>query len=673
MKLKQSSVYRRYLKYYSVMFILPVALLCLVIGLMINRIYVQELFLNHQETISRIGHTLDNSLGSIDVMSAHLGNSSFVSPTWLKRSPLNVMDAQKRLKELQGANPLLSDIVYWIKGDFVLSGNSGSSGEQWNRALLDSKDQLSLRYQLPRRSVNPTAELIFILNKWAIMEYVSDELDLKTELFEIWDSGKLIYSAGNAGDDNYEFGFSSGTRTNWLYRYQTPKEHILMSQRTVYLYMFSGLLLICSLGFLMVLRFSRLTYDPVEKIDSYVRTLYPSVSQQGRDEFEWMYHALSNLHDRGSELSERAGLMEDAYRTMKLMSLVRGEMQSESELERLVADINMVSGGGQLFVALIREVDGSPLHGLPESLTREGVDARIIPLPEAGCVALLMTESVAGEAQRMLESICRTFKLRIGVGNGYTQLIDASRSYMEAEAAFPYATEQRPVAHYSELERKSASYRYPGKEVNRLAGALQDRDEQLIRDSTDALCAQLRRQLLPISIVRCICYDVISNVIKLSIDLTNQQSFPTATELSGIPSIERLIDLMVRCVDDFVQTIQRDKHKNDYIYQQILDYVELHVFERDFSIGNMAHQLGFSQSHLSHVYKAKAGDNLITLVSDRRIARAQELLRGTELPLREIIEQIGYNDTSNFIRKFKQQTGKTPGEYKLEVSQNEQA
>lgn len=139
-----------------------------------------------------------------------------------------------------------------------------------------------------------------------------------------------------------------------------------------------------------------------------------------------------------------------------------------------------------------------------------------------------------------------------------------------------------------------------------------------------------------------------------------------------MPSVEQLMELMIRCVDDYVAILQRDKRKNDYIFAQILEYVDRHVYRADFSIGNMASELGFSQSYLSHLYKAKTGGNMIRLVSDRRIERAKALLRDTELPLREITLQIGYNDTSNFIRKFKQDTGITPGEYKAEAKKHDE-
>ncbi|MNC57066.1 DNA-binding transcriptional regulator AraC [compost metagenome] len=40
------------------------------------------------------------------------------------------------------------------------------------------------------------------------------------------------------------------------------------------------------------------------------------------------------------------------------------------------------------------------------------------------------------------------------------------------------------------------------------------------------------------------------------------------------------------------------------------------------------------------------------------------LLENTSAPLKEIIGQVGYLDAPNFIRKFKKETGLTPGQYR---------
>ena len=43
---------------------------------------------------------------------------------------------------------------------------------------------------------------------------------------------------------------------------------------------------------------------------------------------------------------------------------------------------------------------------------------------------------------------------------------------------------------------------------------------------------------------------------------------------------------------------------------------------------------------------------------------AEKLLSNTEMPITQIIEQIGYNNINNFYRRFKLLNGITPSAYR---------
>jgi two-component system response regulator YesN len=50
----------------------------------------------------------------------------------------------------------------------------------------------------------------------------------------------------------------------------------------------------------------------------------------------------------------------------------------------------------------------------------------------------------------------------------------------------------------------------------------------------------------------------------------------------------------------------------------------------------------------------------------------QRQLETTNDPLKDIIIRVGYVDTPNFIRKFKKETGYTPGQYRKLHNRNAQ-
>ena len=66
-------------------------------------------------------------------------------------------------------------------------------------------------------------------------------------------------------------------------------------------------------------------------------------------------------------------------------------------------------------------------------------------------------------------------------------------------------------------------------------------------------------------------------------------------------------------------------------------------------MGNMFHE--------SPAVKKRAGDSL-------RMERAKQLLLTTDLSLAAVSEAVGFNDYFYFMKKFKKETGITPGHFR---------
>ncbi|MBR3764044.1 MAG: AraC family transcriptional regulator [Clostridia bacterium] len=84
----------------------------------------------------------------------------------------------------------------------------------------------------------------------------------------------------------------------------------------------------------------------------------------------------------------------------------------------------------------------------------------------------------------------------------------------------------------------------------------------------------------------------------------------------------------------------------------------------NFSIQEVADALSLSGSYLSQYFKQQTGDTLTAHVAALRIRKACTLLETTAMPLQMISESVGYYNQNSFIRRFKQITGMTPGEYR---------
>jgi two-component system response regulator YesN len=69
-------------------------------------------------------------------------------------------------------------------------------------------------------------------------------------------------------------------------------------------------------------------------------------------------------------------------------------------------------------------------------------------------------------------------------------------------------------------------------------------------------------------------------------------------------------------------------------------------------------------NHFSEVFKRETGCTYIEFVTQERMKRAIEILKGTQAKIREVAYRVGYEDTKYFTQQFKKYTGQTPSEFR---------
>lgn len=85
------------------------------------------------------------------------------------------------------------------------------------------------------------------------------------------------------------------------------------------------------------------------------------------------------------------------------------------------------------------------------------------------------------------------------------------------------------------------------------------------------------------------------------------------------------------------------------------------------SLTEIADALGISASHLSRLFKQRAGENFSTYIIRHRISAAQKLLLETDGRVQDIGKAVGYWDIRHFIKIFNSQTGMSPSEYRKKL------
>lgn len=108
------------------------------------------------------------------------------------------------------------------------------------------------------------------------------------------------------------------------------------------------------------------------------------------------------------------------------------------------------------------------------------------------------------------------------------------------------------------------------------------------------------------------------------------------------------------------------------IISAMIHYLEDHYNNCNFSVEQMASHFGMSLPALSQYFRDHTGGTVNDKLTECRIVQAKKLLAETNLSIKDVSLEVGYFHPNSFIRRFKQITGKTPGEFRKDICVNRQ-
>ena len=97
--------------------------------------------------------------------------------------------------------------------------------------------------------------------------------------------------------------------------------------------------------------------------------------------------------------------------------------------------------------------------------------------------------------------------------------------------------------------------------------------------------------------------------------------------------------------------------------EPVRDYIHRHYAE-PITVDLLAARVGLSPFHFIRAFRAAYGTTPHQYLRERRLARAQELLVTTSLPITEICSRVGFHSLGSFSGLFHKIVGETPAAYR---------
>jgi AraC family transcriptional regulator len=101
--------------------------------------------------------------------------------------------------------------------------------------------------------------------------------------------------------------------------------------------------------------------------------------------------------------------------------------------------------------------------------------------------------------------------------------------------------------------------------------------------------------------------------------------------------------------------------------RRVIDFIEDNL-EGDLSLQAMAEEVDISPLYLARAFKAAVGQSPHQYVLARRIERAKELLRNTDLPVVDVALSSGFSSQSHLSHWFIRQVGVSPAVYRRQAT-----
>lgn len=265
------------------------------------------------------------------------------------------------------------------------------------------------------------------------------------------------------------------------------------------------------------------------------------------------------------------------------------------------------------------------------------------------------------------------FTLTVGIGSTYESLNMVPLSYDEAKSAVYHRLvkgKDRIILFKEICNSPTYEYSYPTELEVQLIQAIKQGKVVEVEEILDCMIGTLAHYNYTMETIQCICSGIINTIVKTMYEL----NIVPDENIRGI--IRHISNIKLQTLDsigDFMKEVcrnqcelitQRKESKNFQLREEIIEFIDKNYYDQTLCLESLAEKFNLTPNYITRYFKDQTGQSLMRYIDSIRMEKAKELLKDSDIAISRIIEQVGYVDQANFIRKFKKIEGITPSEYR---------
>lgn len=713
MTLRRSKTYYKYLLSYVALLLTAV----LALLLFSQAFFIVQLrsSLNdvHRSRLRQTVQQLDNDIQQLYAIDYQISsvNENFLSYYFADPSPMRDLRIVNEFKNTLAPSVMIEELalvdahtnlVYTSTAAYAKSifFDSIFSFDQWETPLEDLK-RFHTRIVRPAERINNTERYITFINAPSafsrlqdavLMFFVREDHFLSNLSSEnspsqhgaIFDNqGNLIVSTFPVssvidadkyridGKDYIVFREYSSV-IDWTYVFLLPASKILAPLHRAQIIVVVFILALLAAGTLVIHYAMLLNYKPI-------KDLTESLGRSGGDDLESLKDVIGSLSTQNESM--RAQLMSSpdgqALKDSLLFSLLKGKFASFEDFNQEAAALNMSFTKPCYQVLMLRLFDqdaGAPRQPLNAAFAEcfaEDFTWHFRDLFEQSMFVCLVGMDADKEAHlakqcNQLLNICAEkygLTFSIGASNCYSDIAHLTTACYEATQAVRehFIRGRHQYIPYSDLSRTLTSQTHHLSMLTQLTAQTPQQQMETIRQFVEALKADK----VPALLAKSYCNSAVQLLISNTSQPVNMEDMFTITYLR---TADDYLAFMLHMLDSKPEPIPVPEAPAGSSTPELLARIYAILAECyddcNFSVQDVANRLSLTTPYLSQYFKQQTGETLTGYVASLRISKAQSLIESTTMPLQMVSESVGYYNLNSFIRRFKQFTGMTPGEYR---------
>ncbi len=417
-----------------------------------------------------------------------------------------------------------------------------------------------------------------------------------------------------------------------------------------------------------------------------------------KDEVDWIIQSIDSIVSEKKDLEQLIQLEKPKLEAQFVLNLLQNRLtreEVEKNLERFGYDID----SSTVFITMLIQVDrcgeGSWSDKDVLLLTVNQLVQEIIPATERMLPVVLnertqatllfcSTDKVA-EIQNLIAKYAKNIILSsrdywnasvsVGVSAPYEDLLQSREACsMSLEALYQrLKLGKESVIFYEDISRGSSGpmlLRYPKELESQLFDAIRlgDKDEAT-RTLYPLLADMMKHSQNPMNL-EIILIRFVNNLIHLeqligAEVLLTQSNATLYQRLLNTLNPEEIEHILVHEViyPMVVSMQEKANHQFRSVADQIASIVRTE-YDQELSLESISERLHYTPNYLSSIFRKEYGMTFSDYLMGFRLDVARKWLIDTDMPIKDIAERLGYQNSQNFIRSFRKQEHVTPGAYR---------